>query len=96
MMNWKGFGRKQFYPNSWYYLDIWQEALRKSMISGIGNRSANHLTITFYMNVHLLCSAVTAPGALHYLPMPSFTVYNLWTSLDLLSYGTNIFSLIFS
>jgi len=86
MTNWEGFGRKQFYPK----FTVLPRQLAGSTedihdLLGMGIRSVSHLTTMFYMNVHLLCSTVAAPGALHYLQMSSFMVHNLWTSLDLLS-----------
>jgi hypothetical protein len=67
-----------------YYPDILLEILRNFITSGIGNKRANHSTTKFYTNVHLFCCAAAAPGALHYLEMPSFnTVYSLRTSAEL-------------
>jgi len=31
IMDWKGYGKKQLQPHSFYYSDIWMDELRKSM-----------------------------------------------------------------
>jgi len=57
-----------------YYPNILLEILRNFITSGIKNKSTKHSTTKFNMNVHLLCSAAAAPGALPYLEMASFNI----------------------